>query len=438
MRRILALLLCTVLLLTGCTGSQPTVSSTFYYRRSTTEFDGTDGIIACENRSITSPLSDPESLLNAYFAGPQDEKLTSPFPRDSAVVRWEMRDDTLLLTMSEQFGALSGVDLSIACACICRTFTELLPVSQIQLKLSEGLLAGKSELVFSPDSFSLYDNGLDQFREEFTVYYTNSQRRYLIAEEISVNLATEDDVVAILVEALMTPPEGSGLYSTLPRQTKLLGYEVENGICTINFSPEFDWNISTECEAQRLTLMSVVNTLTQLEEISQVEFAVGGNLLVSYGNMNITEPFVFDENVIGPVRTGMNEFDVTLYVSNGTEHSLFPVPTRLRQTSGITQAELVVQAILDYQQKNSLYTLIPEGTVLNSVTVHRDICYVDLSREFLGEKHQTYYTARSIAASVCSLTGFNSVQITVDGQILDGEDYDTVFELLTPQPHWFR
>ena len=438
MKRILALLLCAILLLTGCTGSHPTVSGTFYYRRSTTEFGGTDGIIASENRSITNPLSDPEALLNAYFAGPEDDNLIAPFPRDSAVVNWEITDDTLMLTMNESFGALTGVELSIACACICRTFTGLLPVSRIHLKLSDGMLGGKPELQFSQDSFSLYDNGLDQSREEFTVYYTDSQRRYLIAEEVTVNLATEDDVIAFLAESLMSPPEGSGLNSALPRQTKLLSYEIDNGICTVNFSAEFELNSLTGCEAQRLTLLSVVNTLTQLEEISQVEFAVGGNLLVSYGNMNITEPFVFDENVIGPVRTGMNEFDVTLYLSNGTEHSLFPVPTRVRQTSGITQAELVVQAILDYEQKNSLYTLIPEGTVLNSVTAHRDICYVDLSREFLGEKHQTYYTARSIAASVCSLTGFNSVQITVDGQILDGEDYDTVFGLLTPQPHWFR
>ena len=438
MKKILSLLLCCAMLLplAGCAPHSDTVSGKFYYRREVTEFGTADGIITFEDRQIPDPMTDTDALLSAYFAGPEDDRLILPFPRASAVLDWELDGQTIILTMNESFGDLTDVELTIACTCICKTLIGLLPVTHVQIQLQDGLLGGKKQLLFSESDVSLYDNGVDRSLAEYTVYFTDSLRRYLIAEEIHVNLATEDDVVAFLIHALMSPPENSGVYSALPRRTELLDYSVENGICTINFSPEFEWNAWTGCEAQRLSLMSVVNTLTQLEDIHQVEFAVGGNLLVSYRNMTISQPFVHDENVIGPVRTGMNEFDATLYVSNGTEDALFPVPTRLRQTSGITQAELVVQAILDYEQRNSLYTLIPEGTLLNSVTIHSGTCYVDLSKEFLAAEGHLRRSVRSIVASVCSLPGVSSAQITVDGKTPDG-DYGELFDVLSPKPFWF-
>lgn len=438
MKRILALLLCAALLLTlpGCTSGSGTVTGTFYYRRAVTEFGVTDGIITGENRTIPGTMTDTDALLHAYFSGPESDGLIAPFPRDSAVLDWTMEDGTIILTMNDSFGALSGVELSIACACICKTLTGLLPVTQVRLQLADVPLGGEKYLLLSAGDIRLYDNGLDQSRTEFTVYYTDSQRRYLIAQEVSINLATEDDIVSFLVESLMSPPENSGLYSALPRRTRLLDYSVDNGICTINFSAEFERNSWTGCEAQRLTLLSVVNTLTQLEEIQQVEFASEGNLLVSYKMLTISEPFVFDENAIGPVRTGMNEFDATLYVSNGTEEPLAAVPVRVRQTAGISQAELVLEALLRYTPSNSLFTQIPEGTRVKSVTLDNGTCLVDLSGEFLGSEAHLVRSVRSIVASVCSLDGINSVQITVDGQTPEG-DYGHLFGVLSPQSFWF-
>ena len=82
-------------------------------------------------------------------------------------------------------------------------------------------------------------------------------------------LATENDLVRFLVESLLTPPEDSGLISPLPVGTKLLDYSLDDGICTLNFSGEFEQNLWARCESQRLALLSVVNTLTQLDDIHQ-------------------------------------------------------------------------------------------------------------------------------------------------------------------------
>lgn len=438
MKKCTALLLCIPLLLSlfACARQELQVPGNFYYRRSEITYGTEDGVIAAEARELAGISGDLDALFAAYFSGPESGDLESPFPRDTRVVSWEMEGKTLCLTMNDSFGAMSGVELSIACACIARTVLELVPVTQVRFQVSDGLLGGEFSITLSEENVKVYDDGLAQSRVEFTVYYTDRQRRYLIAEDISVSLATEDDVIACLIEAMLAPPENSTLYSALPGDTKLLDYSIDDSTCTINFSAEFERGGWSRVEAQRLTLLAVVNTLTQLEEIQQVEFCTEGNLLVQYQLLNISGPFVRDENAIGPVRTGMNEFDATIYLSNGTEQYLAAVPIRVRQSSGISQAELVVQALLDYEDTNGFYSTIPDGTKLNDIQLRNGICYVDLSGEFLETQDHLLRSVHSIVASVCALENVYSAQITVDGHKPQGE-YAELFLVLSPLPDWF-
>lgn len=438
MKRIIAFALCLVLMLPqfGCASEEMRSPGLFYYRRSATAYGVEDGVIASEQRELAGMETDLDALLEAYFAGPESGELQSPFPRDSRVVSWQLEDGILRLTMSDDFAALSGVELTIACACIAKTLLGITGADQISLQAESVLLSGERAILLTSESIRLYDDSLDQSRAEFTVYYADRQRRYLIAEEISVSLATENDIVAYLVEALLTAPDDSSLVSALPAGTRLLDYSVSDGICTINFSGEFDRSCLSQVEAQRLTLLSVVNTLTQLEDIDQVEFCAEGNLLVQYGLINLSGPLVFEENAIGPVRTSMNEFDATLYLANGTEQYLAAVPTRLRQSTGISQAELVVEALASHTARNGFYSTIPEGTTVNSVELRSGVCYVDLSGAFLSSEEHLVTSVHSIIASVCALEDIYRAQITVNGAVPEG-DYAYLFAVMSPQPDWF-
>lgn len=437
MRKWIALLLCTALLLSlpGCSAEGPAIERQFYYRRVSIDHESTESVIGSEARDI-SAYSDISDILEAYLAGPDSQELISPFPRESRVLSWTLLNDSLILTMNEAFCALSGIELTIACTCIMRTMTGIQPVTSVQFQAEEGLLGGEKLLTFSESSVTLYDDSLDQSRAEFTVYYTDRQRRYLLAEEISVNLATENDLVEYLMDALLSPPEGSSLLSALPPGTELLDYSINDGLCTLNFSSDFERSGWSRCEAQRLTLLSVVNTLTQLEQIQQVEFCTEGDLLVQYRQITISAPYTRDESAIGPVRTGMNEFDATLYLSNGPDLYLAAIPMPLRQTSGITQPELVVAALLEYAPRNGFHSTIPENTVLNDVELRNGICTIDLSSDFLSTQDHLSASVRSIISSVCALEGVYSAQITVDGQTPQG-DLAPLFAVLSPQPDWF-
>lgn len=435
MRRFLLLTLALVLTLSCFACSTPGQPGRFYYLRSEVGFDGSDGVISSESRELSGLTDDPTALLKDYFEGPRSRDLRSPFPRQTQLLECSIQNNTLLLELDASFADLSGIDLTLACACIAKTAFEHLNVSEIHLRASGALLNGRETVILREGDILLEDDTVDKMRTELTLYYGDQQVRYLIGHNISINPAAHENVAEYLVSLLMEAPQGYSMRSVIPRNTRLLDCSISDGTCTLNFSSDFEANAYVVSYAQRLTLLSIVNTLTQLEDIQRVEFCVEGNVIVHYRNLSISKPLVFNEAAIGPVRTAVNEFDATLYVCNGSSQYLAAVPTRLRQSAGLTQAETVVNALFAFSNPNGLFTDIPEGTVLRSLSVKNGVCIIDLSEDFLNDGIDMQLALRSIAASVCSLEGIVQARILVEGEI--PAEYPDLFGNFSPKSDWY-
>ena len=61
-----------------------------------------------------------------------------------------------------------------------------------------------------------------------------------------------------LLEQLLTPPAGTTLRSALPSGTYFNSVTVENGLCTVDVSEEFDSRRFYSMSAQSLSLLSIV------------------------------------------------------------------------------------------------------------------------------------------------------------------------------------
>lgn len=429
------LLLSVLLLMSACGSPSLKDPGNFYYKRYEQSYGAADSVIRAEQRELKDIRHDIGAVLELYFQGPLDRDLASPFPQNTTVVKWTFVDNTLLLTLSGEFAELSGIDLTIACSCIAKTVMELTPVQRINFQAENALLNGEQSISMSTRNLQLEDDSLQRLASNVTVYYSDKQRRYLVGKEISINLAEDVDVVEYLINQLHNPPRNADLLSPLPDGTKLLNATIENKICKVDFSSEFDHVVWRNAEAQRLSLMSVVNTLTQLPQIDSVEFYSEGNLITQYRLLSIPGPMRWDERAIGPVRNGLNEFDASLYLSNGSNEYLVCVPTRIRQSAGSTKAEMIVRELIGYVESNGFTSPIPKNTGINSVTVEDDVCYIDLDSNFLNSSNMVPLAIRSIITSVCSLPEINQTVITVNGGIPAG-DLAPYFEETTVNPDW--
>ena len=78
----------------------------------------------------------PEALLNALLAGPGQEGLYTPFPRGVTLRHWswdEERPGVLLVSLSEQYGALTDVSLSLADYAIVLTLSQVEGVEVVEI-----------------------------------------------------------------------------------------------------------------------------------------------------------------------------------------------------------------------------------------------------------------------------------------------------------------
>lgn len=436
MKRLTALFLAITMLLCGCTQPQFRSPGTFYYQRIETGYSDENGVIAPEERELATVRDDLQAIADLYCAGPLDPELENPLPRDTKLLEYCISDQVLTLRFNKTLAKLSGVELTLAAGCLARTFLPLTGTEVLILKADGELLGSSPTMTLTLEDLSLRDDSLDLLHTEFPVYYASPDRKFLIRQTVTARHASPEELTMHLLEQLLTPPQGTDLRSALPSGTRFLSATVSNGLCTVDVSQEFDNRRFYAMSARCLSLLSVVNTLTALEEIDRVEFCVEGNPLVHYGSLIISEPLVRDERFIGPVRTGLGEVETTIYLVHGNEGHLVSVPARIRPTVSTTQAELVLRTLLSDSGTNGIRSCISPGTRLLSAKINNGICVVDLSEEYLAQPDQLTGANHVITASLCALDGVKGVQILVNGSVPAG--FEAEFSgILTPQDDWF-
>ncbi len=169
MKRILCLLiaLCIAAELTGCAKQDAAFEKpvSFYYLCVNTDVTaqeiphGSDTSIIAPEAREGAGFEGLEELLALYFRGPQDQALYSPFPRGTAVTQITLDRGTVKLTLTKSFSSLTGIDLTLACACIIRTAAALdESVTAVEIRAEDAHLDGKEVIVMKSSDYFLTDN----------------------------------------------------------------------------------------------------------------------------------------------------------------------------------------------------------------------------------------------------------------------------------------
>ena len=102
----------------------------------------------------------PGELLSALLAGPTQEGLRSPFPRGVALRQWswdEERPGVLLVSLSEQYGALADVSLTLADYCIALTLSQSEGVEMVEISTQGYHASYRGHQLLSPEEAVLRD-----------------------------------------------------------------------------------------------------------------------------------------------------------------------------------------------------------------------------------------------------------------------------------------
>ncbi len=137
-------------------------------------------------------------------------------------------------------------------------------------------------------------NSIPSNQVEVLLYFADEQAQSLRGEKRRVSMT--EGLARETINELIKGPTKSGYYATIPDGTRLLNISVSDNVATVDFSKEFIDNHTGGSAGERMTVYSVVNTLTEFSTITKVLFLVEGQEVDTLaGHMDIGQPVGRDE-----------------------------------------------------------------------------------------------------------------------------------------------
>lgn len=155
MKRILSFLILP-LCFCGCAqNTAPSEGTQFYYPTTVVSYGTESSAIAYELREYTELPT--QEIIALYLQGPRQEGLRCPFPSECTLINLQLSEEEAALVLSDSYAELSGLELSIANACLAKTVIGLTGSTTVVLCCETKPLAGEARISITQQDLILFD-----------------------------------------------------------------------------------------------------------------------------------------------------------------------------------------------------------------------------------------------------------------------------------------
>ncbi|VDN47052.1 conserved protein of unknown function [Petrocella atlantisensis] len=141
-------------------------------------------------------------------------------------------------------------------------------------------------------------SAMNMTQNDVTLYFPNLDAQK-VWKEVRTLTVYDNEIAKASILGLIEGTNSSTLSPSIPDGTRLLSINLENGLCTVDFSRAFVENHPGGSAGELMTLGSIVNTLTEFPEIERVQILVEGQVIETIGNISLEEPLYRFEDLIG-------------------------------------------------------------------------------------------------------------------------------------------
>lgn len=221
--------------------------------------------------------------VEKLLAGPHGDHLKAVMP-DGVKLREVYsvnNNQTVYVDLTREFMQLpDSTQVETAIKALVATVTELNGEQNVQLLVEGEIVTEVAGVrIDIPFKREKYINSLlpDDNTQGVTVYFSDTDVLNLIPVAVSLpSGSNENDLPQAAVIALLAgPPPDSGLVRTVWPETRLLAFEVDQGLATVDLSKEaIGYGGGTTAEGALVN--SLLYTLTSFKEINQVQLLIEG------------------------------------------------------------------------------------------------------------------------------------------------------------------
>ncbi len=138
----------------------------------------------------------------------------------------------------------------------------------------------------------------DEIRKTIiSLYFKNTETNSLIAEARAIDVKELfKDPYTYLINMLITGPESEKLESAIPEGTKVNSCTLKGNTVYIDLSKEFIDNAPAGITEESIIVYSIVNTLSELNEVSGVKILINGEENKAFNDNKMSFKDVFTKN----------------------------------------------------------------------------------------------------------------------------------------------
>lgn len=240
-----------------------------------------NGLVAIEvdleGNSLESKI---ESIIKILKLGNQQGK--SSIPAMINVVSVKLDEKNAVLSFDDTYTKMAPVEEILCRSSIVKSITELDGIDSVEFYIgsvpyqnADGTVLGS----MGPDDVVLdfTQKQIQKVTKNVTFYFADQAGEFLVPVEYEVSLNSDEQIEKTILNLLIQGPEDKTLVRTIPEETKVKNVYINEGVCYVDLSEEFITKHMGGSTAEMLTIYSIVNTLTDLDNINKVQFLIEGS-----------------------------------------------------------------------------------------------------------------------------------------------------------------
>lgn len=269
----------------------------------------------------------------------------------------------------------------------------------------------------------------------YLVYYLDEEGTGLVGVEMQ-GIGDTQDMVKTLTELLgklRTDGEDGKYTRPISQDLEVSDFQIKENQLSVYFTAAYNNKSGLD---EILSRAAIVKTLCQVEGIDYVEFYVEDQPLILDGT---AVGLMSADNFILDLDDGKAEQSkqMTLYFADEGGLALRSLSAEITYNAAEPLSQMLVRKLIEGPASipgadtAHMIATIPKETVLNSITIRDNICYVDLGREFtrMMPNVSSDVVVYSIVNTLCELPNVNKVQFSIDGESREKYGETTNFQL---------
>lgn len=281
-------------LLTGCKRGEQVKQGEFglFYLSA----DKTELVEISGKKSGETKAEQIQYVLDALKAPKvESEDYLSPFQNGVEVEEFEIDGKQVDLSFNEKYKTLNTAEEVLLRAAVVKSLVQISGINYVAFFIGEEPLkrADKMPVGIMSDADFVQNVGssLHSYQStSLTLYFANKAGDKLVKETVNnVIYNSNISMERLVIEQLLKGPTSSGVYATIPANTKILSVSTKDQICYVNFDQEL-MNMKSNVKPEIL-IYSIVNSLVETGTASQVQISINGESDIVFGeSVSLSKP----------------------------------------------------------------------------------------------------------------------------------------------------